>query len=104
MSVLASIPDLSMTEFVYGMRLMKTSQFFSQAFNEVDPSIKYIWSLLSPSAIFLDLSTSSIEHEIYSKPGNAYAFLQHGSFHVHKSYPAWIKALLSTALTLLRLF
>jgi hypothetical protein len=34
-----------------------------------------------------------------AKQGNAYAFLQHGSFHVRKSYPAWIKALLSTALT-----
>jgi hypothetical protein len=76
---------------------------FSQAFNDVDPSIKYIWSLLSSRAIFLDLSIEisarSIEHEVYSKPGNAYAFLQHGSFHVRKSFPAWIKALLSTALT-----
>ena len=59
--------------------------------------------MLSLQAIFLDLSIEilarSIEHEVYSKPGNAYAFLQHGSFHVRKSYSAWIKALLSTALT-----
>ena len=47
----------------------------------------------------IEISARSIEHEVYSKPGNAYAFLQHGSFHVRKSYPAWIKALLSTALT-----
>ena len=76
---------------------------FSQAFNDVDPSIRFIWSLLSPRAIFLDLSIEisarSIEHEVYSKPGNAYAYLQHGSFHVRNSFPAWIKALLTTALT-----
>ena len=78
-------------------------QVFSQAFNDVDPSIKFIWSLLSPRAIFLDLSIEisarSIEHEVYSKPGNAYAYLQHGSFHVRNSFSAWIKALLMTALT-----
>ena len=76
---------------------------FSRAFNDIDPSIKYIWSTLSEQAIFLDLSIEilalSIEHSVYSKPSNAYAFLQHGSFHVRNSYPAWIKALLSTALT-----
>jgi hypothetical protein len=78
-------------------------QVFSQAFNDVDPSIKIIWSLLSLWAIFLDLliqiSTCSIDHEVYSKPGNAYAYLQHGSFHVRNSFPAWIKALLTTAPT-----
>ena len=78
-------------------------QVFSQAFNDVDPSIKFIWSLLSPRTIFLDLSIQisarSIEHEVYSKPGNAYAYLQHGSFHVRNSFSAWIKALLMTALT-----
>ncbi len=62
-----------------------------------------MWSLFSSWAIFLDLSIEisarSIEHEVYSKTGNAYAFLRNGSFHVRKSYPAWIKALLSTALT-----
>ncbi len=62
----------------------------------------YIRSLLSSQAIFLDLSNeisaSSIEHVVYNKPGNAYAFFQHCPFHVCKSYPEWIKALLSTAL------
>ena len=45
------------------------------------------------------ISARSIEYEVYSKPGNAYAYLQHGSFHVRMSFPAWIKALLTTALT-----
>jgi hypothetical protein len=40
----------------------------SQAFNDVDPSVKYIWSLLSPLAIFLDLSMEisarRIQHKI----------------------------------------
>jgi hypothetical protein len=54
-------------------------------------------------AIFLDLSieisTDSIQYEVFSKPGNAYAYLPHGSFHVRNSFRAWIKGLLTTALT-----
>ena len=78
-------------------------QTFSQAFNTVDPTIRFIWSQLSKLAIFLDLSieisAASIQYEVYSKPGNAYAYLPHGSFHVRNSFPAWIKAVLTTALT-----
>jgi hypothetical protein len=78
-------------------------QTFSQAFNTVDPSIKFIWSKLSKLANFLNLSMvisrDSIQYEVFSKPGNAYAHLQYGSFHVRNSFGAWIKALLATALT-----
>jgi hypothetical protein len=65
-------------------------------FNSADPSIKVIWSSLSKAAIFLDVSSEisggSIHYEVYSKPGNAYAYLPLGSFHVRNSFPAWIKA------------
>jgi hypothetical protein len=78
-------------------------EIFSQSFNAVDPSIRFIWSKLSKLAIFLDLSieisTDSIQYEVFSKPGNAYAYLPHGSFHVRNSFRAWIKGLLTTALT-----
>jgi len=78
-------------------------QIFSQAFNTVDPSIKFIWSKLSKLANYLDLSIEishdSIQYEVFSKPGNAYAYLPYGSFHVRNSFRAWIKALLATALT-----
>jgi len=101
MSVSISIPDLSTMEFAYGSD--EEFQTFSQAFNDVDPSIRFIWSQLSRLAIFLDLSIeipiASIQYEVYSKPGNAYAYLPHGSFHVRISFPAWIKAVLTTALT-----
>ena len=78
-------------------------QIFSQAFNKVDPSIKFIWSKLSKLANYLDLSIEishdSIQYEVFSKPGNAYSYLPYGSFHVRNSFRAWIKALLATALT-----
>jgi hypothetical protein len=40
-----------------------------------------------------------IHYEVYSKPGNAYAYLPHGSFHVRISFATWIRGLLFTALT-----
>jgi hypothetical protein len=76
---------------------------FSGAFNSVDPLIKFNWSSLSISAVFLDLqmeiSFNCIHYEVYSKPGNAYAYLPHGSFHVRNSFATWIRGLLFTALT-----
>ena len=78
-------------------------QVFSQAFNSIDPTIRFIWSNLSKLAIFLDLSieisTGLIHYEVYSKPGNAYAYLPLGSYHVRSSFSAWIKAELIRALT-----
>ena len=58
-------------------------QVFFQAFNSIDPTIRFIWSKLSKLDIFLDLSieisTGLIHYEVYSKPGNAYAYLPLGS-------------------------
>ena len=65
-------------------------QIYSQAFNTVDPSIKFIWSKLSKLANFLNLSIEishdSIQYEVFSKLGNAYAYLLYGSFHVRNSF------------------
>ena len=76
---------------------------FSAAFNEADPSIKVTWTPLSLKADYLDVAMESsggaIHYEIYSKPGNAYAYLPPSSFHVRNSYPAWIRAELLRALT-----
>jgi hypothetical protein len=76
---------------------------FSAAFNEADPSIKVTWTALKLEADFLDVSLVSsggcIHYEIYSKPGNAYAYLPPCSFHVRTSYPAWIRAELLRVLT-----
>ena len=76
---------------------------FSQEFNNIDPTIKFIWSKLSFSAVFLylqiEISAGCIHYEVYSKPGNAYAYLRQGSFHVRGSFPTWIRGLLITALT-----
>ena len=76
---------------------------FASEFNSADLSIKVIWSSLSKAAIFLDVSSEisdgSIHYEVYSKPGNAYAYLPLGSFHVRNSFPAWIKAELIRRLT-----
>jgi hypothetical protein len=47
----------------------------------------------------IEISNGSIHYEVYRKPGNAYAYLPHGSSHVRISFQAWIKALLTTALT-----
>ena len=78
-------------------------EIFAEEFNRVDPSIQVIWSGLSNSAIFLDveagISSGSIHYEIYSKPGNAYAYLPLGSYHVRSSFPGWIKAELYRILT-----
>jgi hypothetical protein len=76
---------------------------FSGAFSDVDPNIRFKWTNLCFSAIFLDLfaeiSDGRIHYEVDSKPGNAYAYLPHGSFHVRGSFPTWIRGLLFTALT-----
>ena len=76
---------------------------FASEFSHADPSIKVIWTSLSKGAIFLDVSAEisggSIHYEVYSKPGNAYAYLPLGSFHVRCSFPAWIKAELMRRLT-----
>jgi hypothetical protein len=76
---------------------------FASEFSRADPSIKVIWTSLSKGAIFLDVSAEisggSIHYEVYSKPGNAYAYLPLGSFHVRCSFPAWIKAELMRRLT-----
>ena len=65
--------------------------------------IKFNWSKLSTSAVFLDLMieihSDRIHYEVYSKPGNAYAYLPHGSFHVRGSFPTWIRGLIFTAST-----
>ena len=49
---------------------------FSTAFSEIDPSIKFIWSDCCKSAIMLDLfiqiSDSKINFEVYHKPGSAF--------------------------------
>jgi hypothetical protein len=78
-------------------------EVFASEFSRADPSIKVIWTNLAHKAIFLDLSTEisggSIHYEIYSKPGNAYAYLPLGSFHVRSSFPAWIKTELIRRLT-----
>ena len=76
---------------------------FSAEFNEADPSIKVIWTALKLEADYLDVtlvsSGGAIHYEIYSKPGNAYAYLPPNSFHVRSSYPAWIRAELLRSLT-----
>ncbi len=76
---------------------------FSAAFNEADPSIKVNWTTLKLEADYLDVtlvsSNGAIHYEIYSKPGNAYAYLPPSSFHVRSSYPAWIRAELLRLLT-----
>lgn len=76
---------------------------FASDFSCADPSIKVIWSNLSKGAIFLDVSAEiskgSIHYEVYSKPGNAYAYLPLGSFHVRCSFPGWIRAELIRRLT-----
>ncbi len=81
----------------------KDFDFFASEFNSADLSIKVIWSSLSKAAIFLDVSNEisdgSIHYEVYSKPGNAYAYLPLGSFHVRNSFPAWIKAEVISRLT-----
>lgn len=76
---------------------------FSEALGKVDPSIRMIWTKLTLRAIYLDLSLqisqNSIEYEVYSKPGNAFAFLPLGSFHVRKTFPEFIKTCLHRGLT-----
>ena len=76
---------------------------FSKAFNDVDPSIKFIWTDCSKSAIVLDLSIKiqydRIDFEVYHKPGSAFAYLPHGSFHVRRTFAAFIKTELQRALT-----
>ena len=47
----------------------------------------------------MESSGGAIHYEIYSKPGNAYAYLQPSLFHVRNSYPAWIQEELLRALT-----
>jgi len=78
-------------------------EIFAEEFNRADPSIKVTWSVLSYSAVFLDVATEisggSIHYEVYSKPGNAYAYLPLGSYHIRSSFPAWIKAELHRALS-----
>ena len=55
-----------------------------------------MWSILSNSAIFLDVEaeilSGLIHYESYAKPGNACAYLPLGSFHVCSFFPVWIKA------------
>jgi hypothetical protein len=75
---------------------------FSDELGAVDPSIRLIWSKLSLQAVYLDLSiqiADTICYETYSKPGNAFAFLPLGSFHVRKTFPEFIKTVLYSALT-----
>jgi hypothetical protein len=76
---------------------------FSTAFNAVDPSIQYIWSDCSKSAVTLDLSIQishdKIHFEVYHKPGNAFAYLPLGSFHARRTFPAFINTELQRALT-----
>ena len=77
---------------------------FSRAFSSIDPMIIFIWTALSNKAVYLDLrieisDDNRIHYEVYSKPGNAYAYLPHGSFHVRTSFATWIRGLLFTALT-----
>jgi hypothetical protein len=64
--------------------------FSDHELGEVDPSIGLIWSKLSLQAVYVDLSiqiADTICYETYSKPGNAFAFLPLGSFHVRKTFP-----------------
>ena len=76
---------------------------FSAEFNQADPSIKVTWTALKLEADFLNVSlvssSGTIRYEIYSKPGNAYAYLPPCSFHVRSCYPAWIQAELLRGLT-----
>jgi hypothetical protein len=76
---------------------------FSNALNQVDPHIHLEWSNLSTSAVFMDLSLRlsgrKVEFEVYSKPGNAYAYLPYNSFHSKHIFSAWIKAELIRLLT-----
>ena len=76
---------------------------FSQALGTVDPSIRMIWTKLTLRAIYLDLSLeisqNTVQYEVYSKPGNSFAFLPMGSFHVRKTFPEFIKTCLYGGLT-----
>ena len=76
---------------------------FSQALGTVDPSIRMIWTKLTLRAIYLDLSLeisqNTVQYEVYSKPGNSFAFLPMGSFHVRKTFPEFIKTCLYRGLT-----
>ena len=92
-----------MTASPFGKDLMKILQFFSNAFNQVDPSIRFIWSDCSKSAVMLDLSIEisddKMNYEVYHKPGNAFAYLPLGSFHARRTFAAFIKTELQRALT-----
>lgn len=76
---------------------------FSEALGKVDPLIRIIWTKLTLHAIYLDLSlqisNKTIHYEVYSKPGNAFAYLPMGSFHVRKTFPEFIKTCLQRGLT-----
>jgi hypothetical protein len=70
-------------------------------------NIKFEWSKAGKSAIFLDLNVQvglnngklNLTHWVYSKPLNAYAYLQMESYHPRHSFKGWIKALLIRNLT-----
>ena len=67
---------------------------FSEAFNKIDPLILLIWTELTFQAIYLDLFiqiSDLIQYEVFSKPGNAYAFLPMGLFCIWKTFPEFIK-------------
>ena len=103
MSVLVSIFDLLIMEFVYGTGPMKIFKYFHSLSIALTQLSDLFGLLFQKRSTFLhlsiEISNGSIHYEVYSKPGNAYAYLPHGSFHVRISFQAWIKALLTTALT-----
>jgi hypothetical protein len=70
---------------------------FSDELGAFEPSIQLIWSKLSLQAVYLEFSiqiADTICYETYSNPGNAFAFLPLGSFHVRKTFPEFIKTVL----------
>lgn len=95
---------------------------FRHRMGNADRAIKLDWQCLStdvsirdsrggnyalPRAVFLDLDIRVIndsdglgfELRTYRKPGNAYAYLPHGSYHAPHTERAWIKAELLRLLT-----
>lgn len=77
-------------------------------FNRAHKNIRFDWSNLSKSAIFLDLklefSKTSMDQlfvksSVYCKPGNSFCYLQPDSFHPSHNFRGWIRGLLIRNLT-----
>ena len=78
--------------------LRRRIRWFFRISRQSRPSIWIIWTKLHLRAVYLDLlmqiSHDTIHYEVYSKPGNAFAYLPLGSFHVRKTFSEFIESCL----------